>query len=87
MPTAQIDNADDEVKQTLARGNSLRFAADVPRCHRVVGARDSQRHSPDEAVSDPIEDAALQGWIVQVMGVAVRDVKGRGNSHARGVHC
>ena len=67
MPTAQIDNADDEVKQTLARGNSLRFAADVPRCHRVVGARDSQRHSPDETVSDPIEDAALQGWIVQVI--------------------
>ena len=87
MPTAQIDNADDEVKQTLARGNSLRFAADVPRCHRVVGARDSQRHSPDETVSDPIEDAALQGWIVQVMGVAVQDVKGGGNSPARGVHC
>ena len=87
MPTAQSDSADDEVKQTLARGKSLRFAAGVPRCHRVVGARDSQRHSPDETVSDPIGDATLQGWIVQVMGVADRDVKGAGHSPARGVRC
>ena len=83
MPRAQSDREDDEVKQTRARGNSLRFAAGVPRCHRVVGAR----HSPDETVSDPIGDATLQGWIVQVMGVADRDVKGVGHSPARGVRC